>query len=465
MADMPSVPPRTSAEAQPRVARSDKPPSVFRNFFRDSVWQFLGGISAGVVNVAMYVVAVRLLGRAEFGAFGVVYTAGAFCASLLGFGARNTLMILAGRSRHGDKGTVVASCYLYLAATALGTWLLVRIDPPGPGSWTMSALSPDLGLLIVLYTTMQAFFVLWGSMLRGADRYRSANVLAFGQQVALAVGVIAGICLSAGSVGAVWGGTAGMFVLAVGVTAVGVSRWGIRLPRLKSFLQAGGSVGVRSYVASVCEVTAEAFGVFYLGSRGDLVGVAALVGCQRMAALLGKPGAIVNPVLKGKVAGQTSGEWEARRVLQLSRLTFLLGAAATVPLLVFARPFTVLALGPGYDDAVTVMVLILLAQAFRAHAVPASGFLLGKGCPASYVVLRIAATAATIAGVLALSPTMGAVGVALVYCATSLAAAIGVTAILVGEAKSVKSVFVGDDLVLLGRFSHAGSLLFHPKRA
>ncbi|HUT88507.1 MAG TPA: oligosaccharide flippase family protein [Thermoguttaceae bacterium] len=437
----------------------------FRNLFRDTLWQIAGGLGVTVVNVGMCMAAVRLLGRDAFGAFGLVHTVAVFCSFFLGFGAKNTLTILAGRSRYQKKDTVVGSCYIYLVATAIATWLLVQIDPPGPGSRLMSGLSPGLSLLIVFYTATFAFFPLWGSMLRGADRHRSASVLRFGSQAALASGVILGICFGGDYVGALWGGAVGMCLLAVGVTAVGVVRWGFRLPGLKPFVRAGASVGVRSYLASVAEVTVEAFGIFYLAAIGDLVGVAAIVGCQRMAAVLSKPAQIVNLVLKGKVAGQASGEQEAKRVLQLSRFTFLFGVLASLPLLLFARRFTLLTLGKGFEDAVLVMVLVLLTQALRAHAAPACGFLVGKGCPTVYLVLRIAVLAWTVAGVLLLGPTWGAVGVALVQCVISLVTAVLVSGVLAGEAKSVRSVFVGDDLLLLGRLFVLRSLLFHLKRA
>jgi len=464
MPDIPSALPPSPRTDSP-VGGEGNAQGPFRNLFRDTLWQIVGGLGASVVNAGMYMAAVRLLGRDPFGAFGLVHTLAVFCSSFLGFGAKNTLMILAGRSRYQKKGTVVGSCYVYLAATAMATWLLVQIDPPGPGSRLMSGLSPNLSLLIVFYTATFAFFPLWGSMLRGADRYQSANVLRFGSQVALASGVILGICYGGDYVGALWGGAVGMFSLAVGVTAVGVVRWGFRLPGLKSFVHAGASVGIRSYLASVAEVTTEAFGIFYLATIGDLVGVAAIVGCQRMATVLGKPAQIVNLVLKGKVAGQASGEQEAKRVLQLSRWTFLFAVLVSLPLLVFARRFTLLTLGKGFEDAVLVMVLVLLAQASRAHAAPASGFLVGKGCPTVYVVVRIAALAGTVAGVLFLGPTWGAVGVALVQCVISLVTAVLVSGVLAAEAKSVRSVFVGDDLLLLGRLFVLRSLLFHPKRA
>jgi len=457
--------------ALPPAPRADSPgggegnaQGPFRNLFRDSLWQLVGGLGASVVNAGMCIAAVRLLGRDPFGAYGLVHTLAVFCASFLGFGAKNTLMILAGRSRHQKKDTVVGSCYIYLAATAIATWGLLLIDPPGPGSRLMSGLSADLSLVIVLYTATFAFFPMWGSMLRGADRYQAANVLRFGSQAALASGVILGICYRGDYVGAVWGGAVGMFSLAVGVTVVGVVRWGFRLPGLKSFARAGTSVGIRSYLASVAEATAESFGIFYLATAGDLVGVAAIVGCQRMATVLGKPAQIVNLVLKGKIAGQASGEREAKRVLQLSRWTFLFAVLVSLPLLVFARRFTLLTLGKGFEDAALVMVLVLLTQAFRAHAAPAAGFLVGKGCPTVYVVLRIAVLAGTVAGVLLLGPTAGAVGVALTQCVISLVTAVLVSGVLAGEARSLRSVFVGDDLLLLGRLLVLRSLLFHPKR-
>jgi hypothetical protein len=98
------------------------------------------------------------------------------------------------------------------------------------------------------------------------------------------------------------------------------------------------------------------------------------------------------------------------------------------------------------------MVLLLLLQAFRAHAAPGYAFLVGKGCPVPYVALRIAVLVGTVVGVLILGPSMGAVGVALVQCVMSLVTAVVVSGLLAREAHSAKSVFVGDALVLLGRF-------------
>jgi len=463
MPDAPTAPPPDPrADAPGGGPRSA--PGPFRNLFRDSAWQLAGGLGASVVNAGMCMAAVRLLGRDPFGAYGLVHTLAVFCASFLGFGAKNTLMILAGRSRHASKDTVVGSCYVYLAATAVATWGLLLVDPPGPGSRLLSGLSPDLSLVIVLYTATFALFPMWGSMLRGADRYQAANVLRFGSQAALASGVILGICYRGDCAGAVWGGAIGMLVLAVGVTGVGIARWGFRLPRLRSFVRAGASVGIRSYLASVAEVTAESFGVFYLATAGDLVGVAAIVGCQRMAAVLGKPAQIVNLVLKGKIAGQTSGEREAKRVLQLSRWTFLFAAVASLPLLAFARPFTLLTLGERFEDAVRVMVLVLITHVFRAHAAPAAGFLVGRGCPTVYVALRIAALAGTVAGVLLLGPTSGAVGVALTQGAVALGTAVLVSGVLARQAGSLRSVFVGGDRLPLERLLVLRSPWLHPRR-
>jgi O-antigen/teichoic acid export membrane protein len=341
---------------------------------------------------------------------------------------------------------------MYLMVAVAGTSIWVQIDPPGPGSLIMSELLPGVGLLVILHTAIQAFFALWDRILRGADRFQLANTLNVAYSLLLTTGVILGAYLGGDYVGSLWGAGISLFLVAGVVMVMGIRFWGIALPPLRSFLSMGSSVGARSYVVKVSEVLAETFGVLYLSYHHDLAGVAAIVACQRISTLLNKPASMVSALLGGKIAGQDSGEVEARKALQVARFTFIGGFLLGIPLLLFAQQFTLLTLGEEFKDAVMVMVLFLLSALFRGHASAAAGLLVGQGCQRPYVLLKVGVLVVTVIGVIVLGPQMGAIGVALVQCIMSFVMMVVIGKDLAVQAKSMKSVFVGDDTAVLARF-------------
>jgi O-antigen/teichoic acid export membrane protein len=184
-----------------------------------------------------------------------------------------------------------------------------------------------------------------------------------------------------------------------------------------------------------------------------------------MATVISKPAVLVNAVLMGKIAGQPSGQREARKTLQVARLTFCGGLLGAVPLVLFARHFVHLTLGPEFRDAVSVMVLFIFSATLRGHTTATSGLLIGQGCPWSFVLLKIVILGLTILGVLALAPTMGPVGIALVQAIMSLVHTVFVAGILMVQARSAKAAFVGNDLEVLARLRVLKNFFLHTKRA
>lgn len=444
-----------SVGAATRLLGDSSPESAgaLKHLFRDMLWQVAGAASSFVVTLLLNILAVRLLGRWGFGAFGLVQTVAIWGSTLLAFGAPTGLLIYSGTVRHKDKRHLVGLALTYLMVTILGTSIWVCLDPPGPGSLTMSKLSSGIGLVVILLTTLQAFFLFSINILRGADRFELVNLLNVVHSVSLAVGVISGALLTGHYVGALWGAAISLLLTAVAITAQGIRSWGVGLPPLKLIAGIQGSVGLRSYLVRVSEVLSETFGILFLAFHGDLYGLAAVVGCQRMSTIISKPAAMVNGVLMGKIAGQKSGQREARKTLQVARLTFCGGVLLAIPLLLFARPFVLITLGPEFRDAVSVMVLYILSATLRGHATATSGLLMGQGCRWPLVILKVAVLALTIVGVLTLVPTMGAVGVALVQTVTSLVLAVFTSGILMIQARSVKAALVGNDLAVLRRLA------------
>jgi O-antigen/teichoic acid export membrane protein len=465
MAESTAAPLAPTDLARTAEAENAAPRGVMRNLYRDVRWQALGNVGVSVIALSMTLALVRLLGRDGFGAFGLVQTAGKWCALTFSFGASTNLLVQAGQCRHGDKSRVVGSSLIYLAMTVSVTWILVGLDPPGPGSLVMSQLSPGVGVLVVFFAATTAFLTTSSKMLQGADRFRVMNLVNLTWSALLATGAILGASLTGDYVGALWGGAVGMALVALAVVAMGVKSWGIALPSRKSFLKMGGSVGLRAYVVRIVEILVETFGVFYLSYRHDLAGVAAVVACQRIAMIVNRPATMAHALLKGKVAGQACGQAEARKALQLARFTLVAGTLLILPLIVCVRPFTRFALGEAFADAAIVMALFLLAGAFRAHSTTTSGILLGQGCRMFYVAAKVAVCAVTVTGVLLMGPAMGAAGVAAAYCIGSAVLAVTLAVGLSIQAKSARALFVGNDLPVLAKLLDLKKLFLDPSRS
>lgn len=427
------------------------PRSVIRNVSRDIVWQVFGAVGTSMIALGMHLAVVRLLGREGYGGFGLVQTAANWCALTFSFGAGANLLIQAGQCRKKGKSRLVGSGLIYLILTVSVTWMLVRVDPPGPGSLVMPQLSPDVGLLVVLLTGTAAFFALARRVLEGADRFRLVNFVSVAWRASLAGGAILGAYLTGNCVAALWGGALGTLLSALTIAFIGIKSWGIALPSWQSFWRMGGTVGLRAYVAKIAEAGAETFGIFYLSFHHDLAGVAAVVACQRISMVVSKPASITQSLLKGKVAGQKCSEADAKKALQLARFTLVTATLLILPLIVLVRPFIRLALGEAFDDTATVMALFLLSETFRAHGNTTAGIFLGQGCRPFYVAVKVAVCVGTVVGVLLTGPTMGATGVALVQCTMSAVMAALFAIGLSIQAGSAKAVFVANDRLVLSR--------------
>ena len=422
-----------------------------RNLFRDVSWQAVGTLFSSGIMLATNMITVRQLGREGFGAFGLVQTAGIWGLTLFSFGAPTCLMVLAGLAREKDKSHITGTCFLYLLLTGIGATIWICLDPPGKGSWLMPELAAGVGLLVILQTVTGTFFSLGDHTLRGADRFQLSNLLNVSNSIFMSIGIILGGYISGNYIGAIWGSLLSLFVLAFAVTVVAIRYWGFSLPSCKQFMAIGGAVSLRSYIVRISETITETFGILYLSSCHDLSGIAILVGCQRMSTILSKPASVMGAVLTGKVAGQARGAEDAKKTLQVARMTFAGGLLFAIPLLLFPSWFTVLTLGENFRDGVNVMILYILSSILRAHALITTGVLMGQGCQTPYVVVKISILIMTILGVLWMAPSYGAWGVAMVQMLISIWMLVVFSGILAYQSKSIQSIFSGDDLSIIRR--------------
>jgi len=139
--------------------------------------------------------------------------------------------------------------------------------------------------------------------------------------------------------------------------------------------------------------------------------------------------------------------------IALTAFTFIGGFFVALPMLLLARDILVMILGESFNDATQVMVFFILSESFRGHASAAAGLLVGQGCQWPYLLLKVSVLLFTAVGVVTLGKTMGAVGVALVQCIMSLYMMLFITTALAIQAKSVKCVFVGNDMAALARLA------------
>jgi hypothetical protein len=327
---------------------------------------------------------------------------------------------------------------------------LLQLDPPGPDSLILSQLPSNIGLLVIVYTALGVFVELATQTMRGADRYQLANLFGVMWNGVFGAGVVVG-AYCGGYLSALWSGSLALVGVAVVVTAAAIRSWSFGLPTWRQAVRTAGSAGARGYLIMVMEIACESIGAFYLAYRSDLAGVAAFVGCQRMATLIGKPSSMIHVLLQGKVAGQRCGVAEARQSLQIARLMLVCAVLWSIPLLVGVRPFTRLTLGAAFDDAIGVMSVCLLAEILRAYLSAAAGVLVGQGCRWPYVLSTACRTAITVVATLVMCPFTGALGAAWAQCLGLVAAMAGTGAILAVQARSVRSVFLGGDLHLLTR--------------
>lgn len=426
-------------------------PAVFQNLFRDFARLACGAVISALSVFILTLALVRIIGRGELGAYGLVQGAATVLATGLMLGLDNTLMIESGKARHKDSRHLVSLAFVYLGVVLILTTVLILLDRPGPNSLTMADLSPDAGVLVGAVVISQTLLCLWGSMLRGLDRFRDAVLLVQTSQVALAAGAITGGWLTRTYVGALWGGIIAVSCIGLWFVLHEIHRHGIVLPSVDVLKTIGSGSGFRTYLIRIAESVSERFGILYLAALHDLPGIAAVVACQQLASVISKPAATASALISGKVAGQPSSEEHARKVLQIARLTFLMSLASALPLLVMPHFFVDLLLGPEFFDVIPVFLFFVLSEAVRGHASTAAGLLVAQGCPFGYVLLKIAVLLLTIVGVITLAERFGPAGVAAVQCVLSFLQTVGIAGLVALQARNVWAIFQSNDLVLIGK--------------
>ena len=420
------------------------PPCGFTNLKRDTAYHVAGSVLCSALMLAMNLVAARVLGRIGYGNFGSLQTFAIWCAILFSFGGPMTLTLLAGRAKH-HRGAESGMVYFYVLLVVIGTSLAVCFDYFTGALGFVGDAAPSTLAMLVIYAGLLAFFDLFTSFLRGSGRFGLASLAHLGQAFALAIGVVIGAYLWRDHIAALWSGSAIALVLVIVITVMAVRNWGMSFSNLNQAWQLGRTAGARSYIVAALEIGAETFAILYLTRLGDFASVAAIIACQRISTIFSKPAAIISMVLFAKVAGGASGPPAARMTLQIARMTFLMALIPCIFVLPFIRFFTELALGTEFVDVSPVMALFLVGVVCRGHASAAVGFLLGQGCPKSYVILKFCVLLASIAGTIVLYPAFGALGVAFVYAANSLILMVGIAVSVVRRAESVKALFIGNE--------------------
>ncbi len=438
-----NLPTSSNAVGQTQVTVVD-PPRGFTNLKRDTAYHFAGSVLCSGLMLAMNLLAVRALGRNGYGNFGSLQTFAIWCAILFSFGGPMTLTLLAGRSKPG-RGVEAGMVYFYVLLVVMGTALATCFDYFTGIIGFVGGASLGTLAMLVIYAGLLAFFDLFTSSLRGAGRFGLASLAHLGQAFALATGIIIGAYLWRDHVAALWTGSGITLVLVIAITVAAVRNWGASLSSLREAWQLGRTAGARSYIVTALEIGAETFAILYLTRRGDFASVAAIIACQRISTILSKPAAMISMVLFGKVAGGASGPPAAKMTLQIARMTFLMALIPCIIVLPFIQFFTQLALGAEFVDVSPVMALFLVGVVFRGHASAAVGFILGQGCPMSYVILKLCVLLASIVGTVALYPVFGALGVAFVYAANSLVLMVGIAGSVARRAESVKALFIGNE--------------------
>ena len=422
----------STAESRSKVRSADdeRPanlvPNVLANLSRDTTVQVAGAIVCSAAMLFMNVFVVRLIGRDNYGGLGVLQSFAQWCATMFAFGGTLTITILAGHSRHGSKSGVLGVAVIYIASVLFLTTCAVVVER----QYRLMGIGDELvwtaGLGVICYAGLLVCFESFGGFLRGADQYGPSNLLGIGQALTFAIGSIAGAWMFSDLQGAFWGGN----ILAFGFVLIVASRaaktWGLSWEGLGRARKIVFGPGLRYYVVNSTEIVAETFGVIYLARMNDLAGAAAIIGCQRLCAIVSKPAAMVSQVLVGKVAGQKSGQAEAITTLRMARTTFLIALVICTPLLLFVGQFTEFSLGHEFRDAAPIMACFLIGAVFRGHASAAVGIIIGQGCPTSYLILKTVVMVLAITGTVLLNKPWGAYAVAFMYMSTSLLLMLGI---------------------------------------
>ncbi|HSV74207.1 MAG TPA: hypothetical protein VLH79_10645 [Chthonomonadales bacterium] len=439
----------SGADADSSATALESRRGTFAGLRKGIALQILGTGAASALALLTTLVTARLLSRPDFGALGSVQAVAATGAILLTFGGSTRVLYESGLRRGASLAPVfrlvavyaLVCCALGAALVGLGGLRLLGISLPEE--------TAGVRALVAAHIAISAAFLLGENALRGADRFAYSNSLVASYSAALAAGLIGGAALTRTYHGAIAGGalSAGLLLLVVALRCA--ARYGLRPPSLSDLRHGAGPVGVRSYLTQLAEVGSETIGIFFLAHRGDFAAVAAVVGCQRIAVVLTRPATVLQAVLTGKSAGQSTGRSEATTTLQVARLASAPVLLLAIPMALFSGHAASGLLGRSFADAGPTLLLFVAAAVFRSHAAINAGLLIGQGCPWWYVALKAGVLVQTVTIVWYAAPVWGAAGVALAQLAGGITLDVFITGAVARQAGSWSAIARSNDGVVL----------------
>lgn len=270
-----------------------------------------------------------------------------------------------------------------------------------------------IALLVLAFIPLNLVTLSFMSALNGMQRYASFQSLRATYIAVNAVGLsllAATGELTVRSAAAVFLGANVVTAIAAAVVAIVAfgSSFGFSAPLARELL----GFGCRSHLGSVSSLFNERLDQLVISIVLGPVKLGLYVVAVTIASLSNLVGGSIATVALPAVARLESSRERLEAAKRFIRLTFLLAAALSIPVLVFAPELIGLFFGPSFEAAASAARLLLVAATVFSTNRVLGAVLQGLGRPLAVGLGELAGVAVTVVGLAVLLPTLGLAGAA-----------------------------------------------------
>lgn len=350
--DTPGGPSSVTADPATSAARA-RETAAAGTFF-----SLLAQSCSAVFTAAVTLYLVRELGPERYGELALVLSVGSITLVLADAAvAQSTGRYAAAERDPGRLTTVVSSgLRVKLTVTVVAAVALVAVSGPIAAAYGEPAMVWALRLAAVSVVA-ESLMMLWLVTFQALRRNASNVRLYLAESVAEAMATVSLVALGAGVTGAVLGRAVGYAVGAI-AGAVLIARALGRWPDLRGAPDTRRQIGAYARPLLVNTGTYSAYrqaDVQLIGALLDRASVGLYAAPMRLLVLLTYPGQAVANAVSPRMAGATP---DVRAFTTAVRWLIVYQTALLAPVVLWAEPITGLLLGPGFDEAATVLAAL-----------------------------------------------------------------------------------------------------------
>lgn len=367
---------------------------------------------AGVLKIALPIVAARILAPREFGVYSVAIVAILLIFNLGNLGLSPSITYHVAQRRHAHD---VSSYNALVLAVVLGLLGMVLGGAVVLGFRDHLAHGASTGLVLCALSAVPSYYVVNAAMgfFLGMEDYRRYNALNVAFYFAVLVATLAALALSPTAGAAVGGWSAGSAIVAIVAVSMLRPRWSGHRQLDAAYWRDTTAYGAKNHVSGV---------VTFLNYRADVLLVAAILGpadagIYAAAVAIGEVLWFFSQVSSWVLFARVASQGDAARRRQLtavtSRLVLATTGAAAIIVAALASPILATVYGEEYASAANALRILLIGVVALSVSRVLANYVAALGDPARNISGSVTGLVVNVALNVVLIPELGVAGAAL----------------------------------------------------